>query len=332
MNTFGQTLTLTTFGESHGPAIGGIIDGLPAGIAVDRQLVGVFMARRRPGGSELVSGRAEQDRVEILSGVSDDGRSLGTPIGFIIPNTDSRPRDYDALKDVFRPNHADFTYQMKYGLRAHRGGGRASARETAVRVAAAAIVYPLLLKEGITVGARLETVGGRPASEAAEVIKAAREAGDSVGGTVSCTITGLPPGIGEPIFDKLQARLAYAMLGIPAVKGFEYGDGFAASAMHGSEHADIFTREDGRIVTRTNHSGGIQGGISNGMPVTMRVAFKPTPSIAQPLETVDKEGNPTTVMTEGRHDPCVALRGVPVVQAMAILTVADLLLQQRKQH
>lgn len=331
MNTFGQTLTLTTFGESHGPAIGGIIDGLPAGIAVDRQLVAVFMARRRPGASELVSGRAEQDRVEILSGVSDDGRSLGTPIGFIIPNTDSRPRDYDALKDVFRPNHADFTYQMKYGLRAHRGGGRASARETAVRVAAAAIVYPLLLKEGITVGARLETVGGRPASEAEEVIKAAREAGDSVGGTVSCTITGLPPGIGEPIFDKLQARLAYAMLGIPAVKGFEYGDGFAASAMHGSEHADIFTREDGRIVTRTNHSGGIQGGISNGMPVTMRVAFKPTPSIAQLLETVDKEGNPTTVMTEGRHDPCVALRGVPVVQAMAILTVADLLLQQRKQ-
>lgn len=331
MNTFGQTLTLTTFGESHGPAIGGIIDGLPSGIAVDRQLVGVFMARRRPGGSELVSGRAEQDRVEILSGVSDDGRSLGTPIGFIIPNTDSRPRDYDALKDVFRPNHADFTYQMKYGLRDHRGGGRASARETAVRVAAAAIVYPLLLKEGITVGARLETVGGRPASEADEVIKAAREAGDSVGGTVSCTITGLPPGIGEPIFDKLQARLAYAMLGIPAVKGFEYGDGFAASAMHGSEHADIFTREDGRTVTRTNHSGGIQGGLSNGMPVTMRVAFKPTPSIARPLETVDKEGNHTTVMTEGRHDPCVALRGVSVVQAMAILTVGDLLLQQRKQ-
>ncbi len=331
MNTFGQTLTLTTFGESHGPAIGGIIDGLPSGIAVDRQLVGVFMARRRPGGSELVSGRAEQDRVEILSGVSDDGRSLGTPIGFIIPNTDSRPGDYDALKDVFRPNHADFTYQMKYGLRDHRGGGRASARETAVRVAAAAIVYPLLLKEGITVGARLEMVGGRPASEAAEVIKAAREAGDSVGGTVSCTITGLPPGIGEPIFDKLQARLAYAMLGIPAVKGFEYGDGFAASAMHGSEHADIFTREDGRTVTRTNHSGGIQGGISNGMPVTMRVVFKPTPSIARPLETVDKEGNHTTVMTEGRHDPCVALRGVPVVQAMAILTVGDLLLQQRKQ-
>lgn len=331
MNTFGQTLTLTTFGESHGPAIGGIIDGLPAGIAVDRQLVAVFMARRRPGASRLVSGRAEQDRVEILSGVSDDGRSLGTPIGFIIPNTDSRPRDYDKLKDVFRPNHADFTYQMKYGLRDHRGGGRASARETAVRVAAAAIVYPLLLKEGIIVGARLETVGGRPASEAEEVIKAAREAGDSVGGTVSCTITGLPAGIGEPIFDKLQARLAYAMLGIPAVKGFEYGDGFAASAMHGSEHADIFTREDGRTVTRTNHSGGIQGGISNGMPVTMRVAFKPTPSIAQPLETVDKEGNQTTVMTEGRHDPCVALRGVPVVQAMAILTVADLLLQQRKQ-
>lgn len=331
MNTFGQTLTLTTFGESHGPAIGGIIDGLPAGIAVDRQLVGVFMARRRPGGSELVSGRAETDRVEILSGISDDGRSLGTPVGFIIPNTDSRPRDYDALKDVFRPNHADFTYQMKYGLRDHRGGGRASARETAVRVAAAAIVYPLLLKEGITVGARLETVGGRPASEAAEVIKAAREAGDSVGGTVSCTITGLPPGIGEPIFDKLQARLAYAMLGIPAVKGFEYGDGFPASAMHGSEHADIFTREDGRTVTRTNHSGGIQGGISNGMPVTMRVAFKPTPSIARPLETVDKEGNHTTVMTEGRHDPCVALRGVSVVQAMAILTVGDLLLQQRKQ-
>lgn len=331
MNTFGQTLTLTTFGESHGPAIGGIIDGLPSGIAVDRQLVGVFMARRRPGGSELVSGRAEQDRVEILSGVSDDGRSLGTPIGFIIPNTDSRPRDYDALKDVFRPNHADFTYQMKYGLRDHRGGGRASARETAVRVAAAAIVYPLLLKEGITVGARLEMVGGRPASEAEAVIKAAREAGDSVGGTVSCTITGLPPGIGEPIFDKLQARLAYAMLGIPAVKGFEYGDGFAASAMHGSEHADIFTREDGRTVTRTNHSGGIQGGISNGMPVTMRVAFKPTPSIARPLETVDKEGNYTTVMTEGRHDPCVALRGTAVVQAMAILTVGDLLLQQRKQ-
>lgn len=331
MNTFGQTLTLTTFGESHGPAIGGIIDGLPAGIAVDRQLVAVFMARRRPGASALVSGRAETDRVEILSGISDDGRSLGTPIGFIIPNTDSRPRDYDNLKDVFRPNHADFTYQMKYGLRDHRGGGRASARETAVRVAAAAIVYPLLLKEGITVGARLETVGGRPASEAEEVIKAAREAGDSVGGTVSCTITGLPPGIGEPIFDKLQARLAYAMLGIPAVKGFEYGDGFAASAMHGSEHADIFTREDGRTVTRTNHSGGIQGGISNGMPVTMRVAFKPTPSIARPLETVDKEGNHTTVMMEGRHDPCVALRGVPVVQAMAILTVADLLLQQRKQ-
>lgn len=328
MNTFGQKLRLTTFGESHGSAIGGIVDGFPSGIAVDAELVQSFMESRRPGRSSMMSQRREADKVQILSGVAESGLSLGTPIGFVIANSDVRSKDYESLRHVYRPNHADYTYDAKYGIREYRGGGRASARETAVRVAAAAIVYPLLLKNGITVTAALESVGGNPVEVADEVIAKVMSSGDSVGATVKCEVLNLPAGVGEPIFDKLQARLAYAMLSIPAVKGFEYGDGFEAAKMRGSECVDVFTSDaDGNVLTLSNHSGGIQGGISNGMPITMRVAFKPTPSISIPQPTITDDKRAIEVCTTGRHDPCVGVRGVSVVRSMTILTIADMLLQ-----
>lgn len=325
-NTFGNYLTLTTFGESHGMAIGGVIDGMPARVAVDYTLIERMMSARRPGSGRNVSQRREADHVEILSGITPEGLTLGTPIGFIIRNTDARSSDYDNLKDVYRPNHADYTYQMKYGIRDHRGGGRASARETAVRVAAAAIVAPLL--GDISVECRLIAIGGEnDSSRWDEMLHQCVEEGDSIGGLAECVIKNVPTGLGEPIFGKLQSQLAAAMFSIPGVKGFEYGLGMDAANARGSETADAFVlNNDGHISTLTNFSGGIQGGITNGNDIVMRIAFKPTPTISRPLQTVDSNGNAVMLNVSGRHDPCIAVRGVAVVRAMAILTMADALL------
>lgn len=331
MNTFGEIYRLTCFGESHGPAVGGIIDGVPAGIEVSVEAVQKQLDRRRPGQSTLTTARRESDTVEILSGIY-EGRTLGTPIGFIIRNTDQRPSDYGKLAEVYRPNHADYTYQAKYGLRDFRGGGRASARATAAWVVGGAVAAQALTTLGITVSARVISVGNVSGSEedmGAEILRA-KNACDSIGGVVECVISGMRAGIGEPLFGKLHARLADAMMSINAAKGFEYGAGFAASAMRGSEMADEFySDENGSIHTRTNHSGGIQGGISNGEDIVLRVAFKPTPTIALPLDTVDMKGNKVLLEARGRHDPCVALRAVPVVEAMAAMVVMDAVLQNR---
>lgn len=313
MNSFGQLIRLSTFGESHGPAMGGILDGMPPRVHIDPARIQAECDRRRPGSRPLVSQRREPDRVEILSGISRDGLTLGSPIGFIVRNADARSADYD---EILRPNHADYTYLAKYGIHEFAGGGRASARETVSWVIAGAICRHWLETRGISLAA--EFVEPRSVAEAAAD-------GDSVGGVVSGVIEGLPVGIGEPVFDKLQARLAQAMMSINAAKAFEYGDGIAAASMRGSECADIPYIEDGRVSFRTNHSGGIQGGISNGMPVTFKVWFKPTPTIMRPLPTLDANLHEVTTSPRGRHDPCVAIRAVPVVEAMALLTVADLL-------
>lgn len=286
------------------------------------------MEERRPG-RKGASARREEDEPEFLSGINEEGFSLGTPIGFIIRNLDTRSEDYDKLKDVYRPNHADFTYFTKYGIRDHRGGGRASARETACRVVAGTLAEQLLAMKGVTVESSLSSVGGVTGEldPLLEEIEKVRMDGDSVGGIVSCEIRGLGAGIGEPLYDKLSARLAYAMMSINAAKGFEIGDGFELAAKRGSEVVDaFFCREDGTVGTRTNHNGGILGGISNGMPVTFRVAFKPTPTISKPLPLLKSTGEEIVETVAGRHDPCVALRAVPVVRAMAALAVADLLL------
>lgn len=321
MNTFGTLFRLTDFGESHGPAIGGVVDGMPPGIAVDFEAINAMLARRRPGSGAGVSARREDDKPEFLSGIF-EGRTLGTPIGFIIRNKDCRSEDYEALRTVYRPNHADYTYQAKYGLRDHRGGGRASARETAVRIVAGALALQVLAGEGISVSATTDFPD-------AATIEAVRAKGDSIGAIVSCRITGVPVGLGEPVFGKLHAMLAAAMMSINAAKGFEYGDGFAAARMTGSESADIFTSDDGAIRTLTNHSGGIQGGISNGADIVFRVAFKPIASIPQALPTIDEQGRPATVATRGRHDVCVAPRVLPVVEAMAAMTILDALMLSR---
>lgn len=325
MNTFGRNIRLTTFGESHGKAMGGILDGVPGGVRIDMDLILRETARRRPGQSRLVTARNEQDIPEILSGVTDDMITLGTPIGFIVRNTDQRSRDYGEMSRMYRPNHADYTYDMRYGLHEARGGGRASARETVNWVIGGAIARQLPCMRGIEIHARLSAVGGVEGSleELAKEIERAMKRGDSIGGIVECEVTGVPAGVGNPVFGKLHSRLAQAMMSINAAKGFEYGDGFRAASMRGSEHADIFTSLDGKIVTRSNHSGGIQGGISNGMPINFRVAFKPTPTLLTDIETVDKDGNPCILKGKGRHDPCVALRAVPVVEAMAALTICD---------
>lgn len=328
MNTFGERLRLTTFGESHGPAIGGVIDGFPSGIVIDYDFLNKRMDERRPG-RPLATQRKEEDIPEFLSGINPDGVTLGTPIGFIIRNKDMRSGDYDVLKDSFRPNHADYTYQAKYGIRDCRGGGRASARETACRVVAGSLCEQFLKSKGIEIHASLIKVGKAEGNKdlLLQEIEKARAAKDSVGGIVECRIDGLAAGVGNPIYDKLSAQLAFAMMSINAAKGFEIGDGFALSSLHGSECIDEFyTSGDGRILTRTNHSGGIQGGISNGMPVMMKIAFKPTPTIGKPLPLM-KEGGEVVLQTiRGRHDPCVALRAVPVVRAMAALVVTDLIL------
>lgn len=327
MNTFGERLRLTTFGESHGEAIGGVIDGYPAGIAVDFDLLRRRMDERRPGKAH-VSRRKEEDRVEILSGINEEGVTLGTPIGFMIRNTDPHPSDYEKLRDICRPNHADFTYQKKYGIRDHRGGGRASARETACRVAAGALAEQFLALQGISVEAFLWRVGGVGGTEEEmmEEVERVRKELDSVGGIVSCKISGVSVGMGNPLYDKLSARLAYAMMSINASKGFEIGDGFAMSDRKGSEVLDAFyTGADGIVRTRTNHNGGLLGGISDGMPIEFKVAFKPTPTIGLPVPVLTVEGEEREETIAGRHDPCVAVRAVPVVRAMACLVVADYL-------
>lgn len=315
-NRIGNLFSLTSFGESHGPAIGGVIDGMPAGVAIDMEALQREMARRRSGQDIMTSSRNEADEVEILSGVM-DGVTLGTPIGFIIRNRDQRPEDYDHLKDVFRPSHADYTYQSKYGIRDHRGGGRASARETAARVVAGALAKQVLDKMGITIAAKSIT-------NIAEVSQ-----DDSIGGIVSCVIKGVEPGIGEPVFGKLSAQLAEAMMSIPAAKGFEIGLGFDFVNHRGSEVLDNWMVVDGKITTSTNYSGGLQGGISNGNDICFNVVFKPVATLMQPVEGIDSKGNTVTIEPKGRHDKCVVPRAIPVVEAMAAIVILDNVLMAR---
>ena len=329
MNTFGKNLRLTTFGESHGQAIGGVIDGFPSGINIDFELIKRRMAERRPG-LPGTSPRNEDDQPEFLSGISPAGISLGTPIGFIIPNKDTLSSDYDKLSESFRPNHADFTYHAKYGIRDHRGGGRSSARETACRVVAGALAEQILKDRGINISVRLIQVGnttGDTDTLLAEIEKVRMEK-DSVGGMVECCVAGIPAGLGEPIYDKLSARLAYAMMGINAAKGFSIGDGFKMASKKGSQVIDEFYLDKkGNVRTRTNHNGGVLGGISTGMPVVFTVAFKPTPTIGKPLPLISEEGEVSNMILSGRHDPCVALRAVPVVRAMSAIVIADFILR-----
>jgi chorismate synthase len=344
---------ITTFGESHGPGLGVVIDGCPPRLALDLAQIQAELDRRRPGQNRLVSPRKEADRVEILSGLL-DGVTLGTPIAMVIRNTDARSKDYQEIAQAYRPSHADYTYDAKYGIRAVAGGGRASARETAGRVAAGAVAQQLLAARGVSIVAWVDEVSGiaatidetavtRDAVDANDVrcpdpaaaeamierIERARKAGDSVGGVIRAMARGVPAGWGEPVFDKLDADVAKAMMSIPAVKGVEIGSGFAGTLLTGSQHNDLFyLREDGAIGTRTNRSGGIQGGISNGEPVTVRIAFKPTATIMQAQDTVDSTGRATTLEPRGRHDPCVLPRAVPIVEAMLALVLADHCLRQ----
>lgn len=350
-NTLGNILTLTTFGESHGPAIGGVLDGMPAGVRIDMDELQRFVDRRRPGQSAMTTARSEDDRVEILSGVF-EGVTLGTPIGFIIRNKDHHSADYSEIKDCYRPSHADYTYDAKYGLRDYRGGGRSSARETAARVVGGALALQALKHWGVEITAYTSQIGTVeladnsidlsiidnndvrcPNEEVArlmhdEVLKA-RADGDSVGGTVSCVITGVPAGVGEPVFGKLHAQLGAAMLGINAAKGFDYGDGFAFASARGSEVMDRFACTDGKVTTLDNHSGGIQGGISNGAPITFRVAFKPVATLMRDIDTIDRNGNAMTLHPHGRHDPCVVPRAVPIVEAMTAMVLLDNILMNR---
>lgn len=316
-NRIGNVFSLTSFGESHGPAIGGIVDGMPAGVKIDFEQVRLEMARRAPGQGGATSARQETDEVEFLSGIM-DGVTLGTPIGFIIRNRDQRPADYDHLKNVYRPSHADFTYQAKYCIRDHRGGGRASARETAARVVAGALAKQVLAKLGITV----------TASQVSQVSQEIPQ-GDTAGGIVECVIRGVEAGIGEPVFGKLSSQLAEAVMSIPAAKGFEIGLGFDFVNHHGSEVLDKFVVKDGKIATATNFSGGIQGGISNGSDICFKVAFKPVATLMQPVEGIDSEGNAVTIEPRGRHDSCVVPRAIPVVEAMAAIVVLDNVLINR---
>ena len=353
MNTFGNIYRLTSFGESHGTGIGGIIDGCPAGIALDTDFIQHELDRRKPGQSAITTARKEDDEVQFLSGIY-EGMTTGTPIGFVVWNKNQRSEDYDEMKDVYRPSHADYTYRMKYGIRDPRGGGRASARETISRCVAGAIAKTVLLREGISIAAYTSQVGGiktegtykdydlgmaernavrcpdmEKAAEMERLIAEVKSEGDTIGGIVTCVIKGTPAGLGEPVFGKLHAALGHAMLTINAAKGFEYGDGFDAALYRGSEHNDIFFNDGGRISTRTNHSGGIQGGISNGQDICFRVAFKSAPTILREQETVDSDGNDTILKARGRHDPCVVPRAVPIVEAMAAMTMLDYLLLQK---
>ena len=329
MNTFGNIFRLTCFGESHGRALGGVIDGCPAGVEVDEAFVQSELDRRRPGQSSLTTSRNEADKVEFLSGIF-EGKTTGTPIGFVIYNTNQHSNDYANIKDVFRPSHADYTYTEKYGFRDYRGGGRSSARETACRMVSGALAKLMLKQAGfnIEIVAKMTEVGGET-ENIEQVILAAKEKGDTVGGVISCNISGVPVGWGEPVFGKLQSMLASAMLSINAAKGFEYGMGFEMAKKYGSEVNDIFTSKEGKITTLTNNSGGIQGGISNGEDIYFRVAFKPVATLLTQQQTVDKDGNATMLEVRGRHDACVLPRAVPIVEAMAAMVLADAYLQNK---
>lgn len=350
-NTFGKLFSLTTFGESHGVALGGVIDGCPSGLLIDMEFIQQELDRRRPGQSHIVTQRKEGDKVEFLSGIF-EGKTTGTSIGFIIRNENQKSGDYDHNKDVYRPSHADYTYDAKYGIRDHRGGGRSSARETVCRVVAGAIAKLILKKYGIDITAFTSQVGEIKVSadyqhldltkiettivrcpdpliaeEMIQKIEQVRKAGDTIGGVVSCVITGTPVGLGEPVFDKLHADLGKAMLNINAVKGFEYGSGFEGTKLLGSQHNDAFVASGSKIGVKTNHSGGIQGGISNGEDIYFRVAFKPVATLIQKQMTVNSKGEEVEMMGKGRHDPCVLPRAVPIVEAMAAIVIVDHLLR-----
>ena len=356
-STYGTLFKIATFGESHGAAIGVIIDGCPAGLEVDTAFIQSELDRRKPGQSRITTQRREKDEFQVLSGIF-EGKTEGTPISLVIWNEDQRSKDYSHISQQFRPSHADYTYQEKYGVRDYRGGGRSSARETAARVAAGALAKLLLQQQGVSVQAYVSQVGKLKletpyqqlelakaeenavrcpdpelAQQMFDYIDETRKQGDSIGGIVSCVITGAPAGWGEPVFDKLHAELGKAMLSINAVKGFEYGSGFAGVELHGSEHNDEFYiepgDETGRVRTKTNHSGGIQGGISNGEDIYFRVAFKPVATIMQDQDSVDVNGDPVVVSGKGRHDPCVVPRAVPIVEAMAALVLADFYLRNK---
>ena len=346
-NTFGNIFRLTTFGESHGAGIGGVIDGFPAGIELDMDFIQSELDRRKPGQSRITTDRKEADQVEFLSGVF-EGKSTGCPIGFLVRNTNQHSNDYENLRNLYRPSHADYGYTQKYGLRDHRGGGRSSARETIARCVGGALAKLALNQLGITVQAYTSQVGSialendyrlydlsqtesnavrcpdtAKAAEMEQLIAGVKAVGDTIGGIITCVIKGCPVGLGQPAFGKLHAALGGAMLSINAVKGFEYGEGFAGVTARGSEQNDIFYNNNGRIDTRTNHSGGIQGGISNGQDIYFRVAFKPVATLLMEQETVDLQGNDTIVKARGRHDPCVLPRAVPIVEAMAAMVLLD---------
>ena len=346
-NTFGNIFRLTTFGESHGAGIGGVIDGFPAGIELDMDFIQSELDRRKPGQSRITTDRKEADQVEFLSGVF-EGKSTGCPIGFLVRNTNQHSNDYENLRNLYRPSHADYGYTQKYGLRDHRGGGRSSARETIARCVGGALAKLALNQLGITVQAYTSQVGSialkndyrlydlsltesnavrcpdaAKAAEMEQLIADVKAVGDTIGGIITCVIKGCPVGLGQPAFGKLHAALGGAMLSINAVKGFEYGEGFAGVTARGSEQNDIFYNNNGRIDTRTNHSGGIQGGISNGQDIYFRVAFKPVATLLMEQETVDLQGNDTIVKARGRHDPCVLPRAVPIVEAMAAMVLLD---------
>lgn len=352
MNCYGTLFRISTFGESHGPAIGVIIDGCPAGLSIDENFIQSELDRRKPGQSKITTQRKEDDTFKILSGVF-EGKSTGTPIAIVIENQDQRSKDYSHIQNTFRPSHADYTYETKYGNRDYRGGGRSSARETAARVAAGAIAKLLLKKSGVDIAAFVSQVGEikadhytkldltktednivrcpdqATADKMIALIDEVRLNRDTIGGVVTCVIKNTPVGLGEPVFDKLHAELGKAMLSINAVKGFEYGSGFEGIKLRGSQHNDEFFNEGGKIRTKTNHSGGVQGGISNGEDIYFNVAFKPVATIMQDQQSVDKDGNEATVSGKGRHDPCVVPRAVPIVEAMAALVLADFLLRAR---
>jgi len=349
-NITGKLFTFTSFGESHGKGIGGIVDGCPPGIELDEAFIQKELNRRRPGQSDISTPRKEDDTVEFLSGVF-EGKTTGTPIAFVIWNENQHSQDYDKLKEVYRPSHADYTYQQKYGIRDHRGGGRSSARETASRVVAGAIAKLVLQKSGIEITAYTSQVGHIamskhfedvdltliesnivrcPDQQTAEkmiaYIKQLKDEGDSIGGIISCVIKGVPVGLGEPVFDKLQARLAQSMLSINATHGFDYGRGFEGVSLKGSEMNDAFVKVDDKVTTRTNNSGGVQGGISNGQDIYFRVLFKPVATISKKQDTLDIHENEVELEARGRHDPCVLPRAVPIVEAMAAMTLLDLYL------
>lgn len=353
MNTIGNIFRLTTFGESHGEAIGGVVDGMPAGIPIDMTFIQQELDRRRPGQSHITTARKEADRVELLSGVF-EGKSTGCPIGFIVRNTNQHSGDYENMRELYRPSHADYTYTYKYGTRDYRGGGRSSARVTISRCVAGALAKLALRELGIRITAYTSQVGTislerdyrqydltqtennavrcpdpQKAEEMIRLIEAVKADGDTIGGVITCVIQGCPPGLGEPEFGKLHAALGAAMLSINAVKGFEYGEGFQGVTARGSEQNDIFVNGDGNIRTKTNHSGGIQGGISNGEDIYCRIAFKPVATLLREQKTVDIHGNETTLTAKGRHDPCVLPRAVPVVEAMAAMTILDAFLSDK---